>query len=214
VTRAELEERLREGLSGTLPAVEAQLRMAPRPRPGWRAGILPRDARIAAALLPLFEKQGAIHLLLTLRASTLAQHRGQVSLPGGAVDPGESIERAALREGHEEIGLDPGLVNVLGALTPLHVPVSGFVLYPVVGLCAGTPDLRPSPREVDRILEVPLIELLDPARLRIVERAHEGLAYAVPYFDVCGVEVWGATAMVLAEFLAVIGHPPDPWRSM
>jgi 8-oxo-dGTP pyrophosphatase MutT (NUDIX family) len=133
-----------------------------------------------------------------------------VSLPGGAVDPGESIEQAALREAHEEVGIAPSSVTVVGALTPLHIPVSGFVLHPVVGLLPGRPVVVPAPHEVSRAIVVPVAELLDPARHQRVARALDGYEFDMPYFDLDGEQVWGATAMVLAEFAAVLGVLVDP----
>ena len=128
---------LRRRLREPLPGFEAQLRMAPRPRPVW-----PPDGpplRDAAALLLLYPADGDWWLPLTVRASTLPHHTGQVSLPGGRLDAGETIEQAALREAYEEVGLPAAGVTVLGALTPLPIPVSGHLLHPVVGLAASRP---------------------------------------------------------------------------
>ena len=151
-------------------------------------------------------------MALTVRAEALPQHGGQVSLPGGAVERAESVEQAALREASEEIGLDPTRVRILGALTPLHIPVSAFVLHPVAAVADTRPDFCAADREVARILEAPLEELADESRLRREKRWRDGQEYEIPYFDVCGERIWGATAMVLAELLYVIGRPPrDPW---
>ncbi len=198
----------------SLPGVEAQLRMAPQPRGGWKPGFAPDAARIAAALLLLFPAGGRAAVLLTKRASALPNHAGQVSLPGGAVDPGESIEEAALREAEEEVGLFRADVRVIGRLTPLHIPVSGFVLHPVVGTAASQPSMRPQPGEVDRIIEAPVDQLLAPRRHRRVNRMRDGIEFEMPYFDLDGEEVWGATAMVLAEFAALLGVrvSPSPGR--
>ena len=195
---------------GHLPGVEAQLRMAPQPRGGWKPGFAPDQARPAAALLLLFPVEGQAAILLTKRSAGLPDHPGQVSLPGGAVDPGESIEEAALREAEEEVGLARAGVRVLGHLTPLHIPVSGFVLHPVVGVAARRPDMRPEPGEVDRIIEAPIHHLLDPGRHHRATRARDGYEFEMPYFDLDGEQVWGATAMVLAEFAAVLGVQVRP----
>ncbi len=199
----EIEASLRARLGGTLPGVEAQRRFAPNPaRSGWKAGHFPPDARPAAALLLLYPAtQGGAALPLTVRASGLARHAGQISLPGGAVDQGETLAEAALREASEEIGVDPALVRVLGELTPVHVIVSGFTLHPVVGVTDVRPAFQAAPGEVDEILEVSLDDLRDASRIRIGTRIREGVAVEYPYFDLLGHQVWGATAMVLGEFI-------------
>ena len=193
-----------------LPGVDAQLRMAPVPRGGWRPGFAPDQAKPAAALLLMFPADAQPVVLLTKRASALPNHAGQVSLPGGAVDPGETMEEAALREAEEEVGLDRAGVRVIGRLTPLHIPVSGFVLHPVVGAAGIRPDMHPEPGEVDRIIEAPVVDLLDPARHHRVNRRIGAYEFEMPYFDLDGEQVWGATAMVLAEFAAVLGVHVSP----
>jgi 8-oxo-dGTP pyrophosphatase MutT (NUDIX family) len=193
-----------------LPGVEAQLRMAPQPRGGWKPGFAPDLARPAAALLLMYPVGGRAVIPLTKRSPDLPNHASQVSLPGGAVDPGESIEEAALREAEEEVGLARADVRIIGRLTPLHIPVSGFVLHPVVGVAAARPALRPEPGEVERIIEAPVGDLLDTRRHHRVNRARDGYEFEMPFFDLDGEQVWGATAMVLAEFAAVLGVQIEP----
>ena len=109
--------------------------MSPQPRRAWPAGAPPDSIRDAAGLLLVFpDAADRPHIVLTVRADTLGRHGGQVSLPGGVIEPGESYAHAALREAHEEIALDARLVRVIGALTPVDIPVSGFRLHPIVGL--------------------------------------------------------------------------------
>ncbi len=147
----------------------------------------------------------AAHIVLTVRADTLGRHSGQVSLPGGVIEPGETFEQAALREAHEEVGLSPDGVRVLGALTALDIPVSGFRLQPIVAMIEARPHLAASDGEVARILEIDLDELMNPAHFVSTTRERDGIALTVPAFQVAGHEIWGATAMVLAEFLALLG---------
>ncbi len=205
---SELERRLRRALAGPLPGVDAQMRMAPIPRPGWLPWRSPEESRPAAALLLLFPAASPAHVLLTVRSSQLPSHAGQVSMPGGAVEAGESLEQAALREANEETGVDPDAVRVLGRLTPLHIPVSGFVLNTVVGVTDARPEFRLADTEVDQILEPSLDDLLDPAAVRRIPRLGDGLFRDVPYYVVDGTQVWGATAMVFAEFLDLVREAP------
>ena len=207
----ELKRQLAERLAGPLPGVEGQANLSPRPRFGWRPGHAPEDCRHSGVLLLLYPISGVPHFILTVRNADLPQHSGQVSLPGGAVEPGESFEAAALREAHEEVGVDPRIVRIVGPLSPLHVPVSGFVLHPRVGVTDARPNLIREAREVARILEIPLDTLCDPAVLELEQRSTADGPVEVPYFRLDGERVWGATAMVLAEFLWVVGSRPDPW---
>ena len=165
--------------------------------------------RPAAALLLLYPHNGSWYMPLTVRGSQLRHHTGQVSLPGGRVDHGESIEEAALREAQEEVAVEPALVEVLGRLTPLAIDVSGHLLHPVVGLALERPAFRVAEPEVERLIELPVARLRESDLVRWEERTrsvppHELMD--VPYFDVEEVRIWGATAMVLAEFLALVGE--------
>ena len=177
--------------------------MAPRPRRSWPDG--GNQVRDAAGLLLLFPHAGRAHVVLTVRAETLGRHGGQVSLPGGIIEPGEAFEQAALREAHEEVALDGDNVRILGALTPIDIPVSGFRLHPIVGASAQRPVLVAADGEVARILEVSVDDLMAPGAVVWTERERDGRQAVVPAFRVGRDEIWGATAMVLAEFLIVLG---------
>lgn len=205
----ELEQRLARRLGDPLPGSRAQELLAPRPRFGWQPGRLPADCRPGAALLLVYPIDGVAHLLLTERDGSLPQHAGQVSLPGGGVEEGETMAAAALREAQEEVGLDTDSVRVLGMLSPLHIPVSGFVLHPVVGSVPRRPHLRPSPGEVARVLETSVGRLAGTGEWAVETRIFRQEPFEVPYLDVEGARLWGATAMVVAEFLCVAGLPPE-----
>ncbi len=208
MTLPQIEAVLRERLAGTLPGLDAQMRFAPFPlRPGWNVGDFPPDARLAAALLLLYPHETGAAVPLTVRHRDLARHAGQISLPGGATNPGETLAQAALRETHEEIGVDPASVRILGELTPVHVLVSGFTLHPIVGITDRRPDFRAAEGEVEEILEVSLEEIRDASRIRTGTRVRGGVAVEYPYFDLLGHQVWGATAMVLGEFVCVLADP-------
>ena len=203
----EIEALLRDRLAQTLPGIDAQIRFAPEMlKHAWRTGQLPAESRQAAALLLLYPHHNGTAVALTVRASGLTRHAGQISLPGGATDPGETLAEAALREAAEEIAVDPAAVRILGELTPVHVLVSGFTLHPVVGLTDRRPDFTPAPGEVEEILEVSLDDLRDASRIRQGTRIREGVAVEYPYFDLLGHQVWGATAMVLGEFICLLAE--------
>ena len=212
----QIEARVRSTLETRLPGADAHLPLAPRPRRGWRPGLVPTNARAAAGLVLLYPSASdddVVQFVLTVRAGELDQHANQVSLPGGSVDPGEGVEEAALREASEEIGVDPTSVRVVGTLSRLYIPVSDFVLHPVIGVAQTCPTFRPSLEEVGRLLEVPLRDLVAQGPRRGY-RWRSGRQIYVPYFELGGERVWGATAMVLSELRAAIGTPAgDPWDS-
>lgn len=201
--------RLRAVLAGPLPGLPAQTLMAPRPRTGWRPAFIPEDARKAAGLILLYPVDGEPHIVLTVRATRLLNHSGQVSLPGGRLEPGETAIEAALREAEEEAGVRREAIEILGALTPLHIPVSGYVLSPIVGATLDRPDFTPAEAEVARVLDVSLAYLLRPDTVRRRIRVHDGKEFDIPYFAVDTEQVWGATAMILAEFLSTLGWEGD-----
>jgi 8-oxo-dGTP pyrophosphatase MutT (NUDIX family) len=198
---------LRERLQRPLPGIEAQARLSPRPRTAVHPSMTLDDLRAAAALVLLYRHDDRWCVPLTVRGAALRHHGGQVSLPGGRIDPGESPEQTALREAFEEIGVAPGEVDVLGRLTPLPIAVSGHLLYPVVGVTAARPPFVVGEHEVDRIIEAPLSRLrgADAIAWETRERLMPPLGpMDVPFFEVDGARIWGATAMVLAEFVAVV----------
>jgi 8-oxo-dGTP pyrophosphatase MutT (NUDIX family) len=200
----DLESFLRTRLAGPLPGPEAQRRFAPKPaRKGWRPDDQPPSAREAAALILIYPgHQGAL-FPLTVRRHDLPFHPGQISLPGGGLDPGEDAAAAALRETHEEIGIAPGGVRIIGQLSPLWVIVSNFVVRPFVGITDARPEFRTEPREVAELIETPIDWVRDSSRVGWDQRVRDGVRIEFPYFDFAGHRVWGATAMVLSEFAAL-----------
>jgi 8-oxo-dGTP pyrophosphatase MutT (NUDIX family) len=196
---------IRQALSRPLPGRVAQMRMSTRPRAGLEVRPPGHRPRQGGVLFLLYPKDGHLHFPLTRRTETLGDHKGQISLPGGAREGDEPLEWTALRETHEELGVDPLSVTVLGGLTPLYIFHSDYCITPYVAARPTRPTFVPDPVEVAELLEVPLLTLLDPAIRREEEWVlHETLT-RVPFYQIGEHKVWGATAMVLSEFEAVLG---------
>jgi 8-oxo-dGTP pyrophosphatase MutT (NUDIX family) len=195
---------VRRCLADPLPGFEAQLQMAPAYRQNATlAHIDDKDCREAGVLALLFPIEDEPHLLLTVRRDDLRQHGGQISFPGGRREADETLLETALREAHEEVGVVPEEVEVLGPLTPLYIPPSNFCVHPFVGALSVTPVLYPQDAEVSAILRVPLVHLLTPATRRREPWNLRGQEIEIPFLDVEGHKVWGATAMMLGELLAL-----------
>jgi 8-oxo-dGTP pyrophosphatase MutT (NUDIX family) len=157
----------------------------------------PPDHAPAAVLVPLIERPEGLSLLLTLRTRHLRKHAGQIALPGGRSEPGETPWQTALREAHEEVALDPGLVEVVGLSEPFWAR-SGYLITPVVGFVQPSFSVMPNPAEVDEVFEVPFDFVMDAGNHQLVVReSHDGdmrEVLAMPYQDRY---IWGMTAMML-----------------
>lgn len=197
---------IESALQKDLPGVKAQLRMAPRPgdlkTPSPRSS--PRKSGVLVLLFPSPDSE-ELCLVLTRRTETVADHKGQISLPGGAVDPDDpSIAHTALREACEEVGVCSDTMRILGPLTPIYIPPSDFCVQPYVAYLSNSPRFLPQPEEVAEILEVPLPYLMDEKNVVVEEWSFDDEVKEVPFFNVYGHKVWGATAVVLAEFIEVL----------
>jgi 8-oxo-dGTP pyrophosphatase MutT (NUDIX family) len=165
-------------------------------------------SRPAAVLVPIYEEGGEARIVLTKRPESMASHRGEIAFPGGKEDPGDaSLRQAALREAQEEIGLPPEDVEVAGELDSLSTVASQFTITPFVGLLAAPPVLRTDPREVEAAFAVPISDLLDPAAFWEEEWELWGAWRSMVFFVLPGETVWGATARILARFLAFLTEP-------
>jgi 8-oxo-dGTP pyrophosphatase MutT (NUDIX family) len=161
-----------------------------------RAAELPGPGRRAAVLLILFDRGGEAHLLLTKRSDSVPAHPGQISLPGGVIEPGDASPRdAALRETEEEIAVPPSALRVIGELDDVSTMVSGFIVRPIVAVAAGPLAPVASDAEVARILEVPVADVLRADAALPAEPAPLALRYPL-----AGEDVWGATARILRIF--------------
>lgn len=189
-------ERLRPALASRVFAEAPVERIAPERLP--EGGF----AR-AAALVPLHEKDGEPHLLLTRRPRHMRRHAGQLSVPGGRIDPGEDALAAALREAEEEIGLPPERADVLGRLSKTLVLQTAFRLTPWVASVPYPYPYMAAPDEVEEILHVPLAALADPGIHRVEPREAYGMNLDVHYFTLGADVLWGATARIVWELLGV-----------
>jgi len=163
----------------------------------------PPGSRPSAVLIALIDGDQGAEVLLTRRAWHLTNHKGEVSFPGGRMDPGETPIETALREAHEEVSLDPSLVEVGGELDHLRTVVSASYIVPVVARLSDRPDLRAGTDEVERILFVPLAEL---ARADTHREEHWGVApdvWPIHFFELDDETIWGATARMLTQLLTL-----------
>ncbi|HVF52913.1 MAG TPA: CoA pyrophosphatase [Actinomycetota bacterium] len=162
------------------------------------------EGRAAAVLVPILQHP-VPSLIFTVRTDTLPSHKGQISFPGGSMDDGEDAFAAALREAHEEIGLDPSSVRVLGELQTFPTFVSGFVVTPIVGWIADTPQLEPNPSEVAAVLQVPLGELNEDVR-REPGFSHSDRTFPTEAWVWNDNVIWGVTARILRLLLVRLGE--------
>ena len=201
-------ETLRHRLAGQLPGEEAQFRMAPMARLRMQAALAaaPRQ-RQSAVLLYLFPKQGDWRIVLMKRPAYDGTHSGQVSIPGGRLEAGENHQQAALREFEEETGVRVDSGQLLGKLSELFIPPSSFLVHPFVAYAIVPPNYDPDPVEVEQIIELSVSRLMSgSAEKRGKARVSSGVWIETPYFEVAGHMVWGATAMILSEFKAILSE--------
>jgi 8-oxo-dGTP pyrophosphatase MutT (NUDIX family) len=182
--RAELRQRVR----GALERLEA------RTLPG-------EFAREAAVLMPIFERGGSAHFLLTRRTEDMPTHKGQISFPGGRRHAGEELDETALRETFEEVGIPRAAIEVLGRYHE-YVSSTEYRVVPFAGYIAAPFEVVPQAREVAEVVEVPFDVFLDPERIRIEKKLWRGDWVSVPYVRFGALEVWGLTARIILDFLA------------
>ncbi len=194
---------LRNKLSGKLPGKRSHDKMTPSPR-GLNPSMSTRTK--AGVLVLLYPRDNALNIPLILRADHPGPHGGQVSLPGGKIEKGDkNLQETALRETMEEIGIPSRDVEVLGKLTTLDIPISGFTVEPWVGAIDYSPNFVADPEEVQEVIEVQLTHLLRNSSVQQFVFKRKGTSLEAPCFQVPkSPPVWGATAMILREFADVL----------
>ena len=196
-------ESLRKALLEILPGEKGQLGMAPEFRGEISSSAEPLSAAVMILLFPLKTDTGIVFIK---RNTYNGPHSAQVSFPGGAWEPGDvSLEETAIRECREELGIKGDMFR-LGSLTRLHIPVSNFLVTPFVAWMKKRPVFQPDPLEVEYVIESSLGQLSDPTNILTDKWEHHGRTIVAPYYRVGKEKIWGATAMMLCEFLQVVSR--------
>lgn len=196
---------LKELLEGELPGKKAQNKMSPNVR--FTGKIIPNrdEIRESSVLILLYMKDNQLHIPFTQRPKYNGAHSGQISLPGGKVEPQDkNLLETALRETHEEIGVTSENLQILGSLTPTYIPNSNFNVTPYIAYTKELPTFIPDSYEVEKIIEAPLNDLISPEALDIFIRTINGHNIKAPYFNINNHQIWGATAMIISELKEII----------
>ncbi|WP_445664500.1 NUDIX hydrolase [Fodinibius sp. AD559] len=194
---------LEQRLSQSLPGKKAQIEMAPEPVDGGEIREMepPPEVNKSSVLILLFPNEDdEMELVLTLRSHDI-DHGGQISFPGGRAEKGESLHQTALREAKEEIGISPDIVTIIGEISELYVSHSNNLVTPVVGFTDRRPEFEINPTEVEEVFAVELHSLLHKKNITVEDWDLHSYTYRVPYWNLHQVPLWGATAMMLNEFL-------------
>ena len=199
---------IEQRLKAPLPGLEAQFKMAHVVR---RTNYdIPDDARRAGVLALFYPKEQDWNLVFIERVSSnrMDRHSGQISFPGGKYEDGDGdLITTAIRETEEEIGVPTNDVKVLGELSQMYIPVSNFLVHPCVGFLEYTPIFVPEQAEVHDIIEVPFGRFLKPetAQVTKLKLSNNIVLNQVPYYDLYGKVLWGATAMIMSELIEAVG---------
>lgn len=201
---------LKDELENELPGEKAHIKMAPGIRDVFKPNT---KSRKAGVLILLYPKNDELHVAFIQRTEDNGPHSGQISFPGGKAEQSDKdIIDTALRESHEEIGIDPTRVKVFGQLTRLHIPVSNFLVYPVIGFYDSTPKFIPQQSEVKHVIELKLKDLLDPKNCTTKEFSYGEISFLAPIYNPDNITIWGATAMILSEFIEIVLKNPSKFQ--
>lgn len=189
-----------------LPGEEAQLKMAPAYRAKYSPSEIEKfNPKVAAVLILFYKQNEEWHLVFTERMTYKGVHSGQISFPGGKQEIGEDLKQTALRETFEEIGVSPDLVELVGSLSHVYIPPSNFSVYPFVGIANSEISFKKQDDEVNQIMEIPLSfffssENVAPTKIKL----SEDIEFSVPAYVYRKKPIWGATAIILSELVAVL----------
>ena len=202
--KPEFIKKIETSLGSKLPGPEAHDIMRVGSRIPLSINRITKSPVASSVLVLLFEENNSFNFILTLRSKKVETHKGQISLPGGVQEKNESLKETALREAEEEIGTLPKTIEIIGELSSLCIPFSGYKVHPYVGWASAPPKLIPCAQEVERIIIVPVNELIDEKNQTQKKTILRGIPVTMPYFSLKGEIVWGATSMILSEFKQII----------
>ena len=191
-------------ITNYLPGEESQQKMRVNYDQSIELPFSKNNSTASAVLILLYLEDNEIHFFLTKRSNELEHHKGQISLPGGTQEENEELTHTALRETQEEIGINKTSISIIGSMTPLFVPGTGFMIHPFIGYSSNKLEPTPDPSEVEAIFSVNISDLLNETNQTIEKRNIRGYDVEVPYFKLNNYEVWGATSMILSEFRDLI----------
>jgi len=195
-------DRLRRSITRGLPGWDAQKLMMPETRKQFELPVMD-ELHPAAVLIALFPANGSWRFPLIRRTDDGFAHSGQIALPGGRKEGSESAIDTALREAKEEVNLPPSEIEILGKTSQLPIPVSKHIVQPIIGFMNREPDLQPEPKEVAEIITISL-EAFAMLDIQTEVRQFSGVDFQIPYFEIEGHRVWGATGMILSEFRHIL----------
>ena len=191
-------------ITNYLPGEESQQKMRVNYDQSIELPFSINNSTASAVLILLYLEDNEIYFFLTKRTDELENHKGQISLPGGTQEKNEKLIDTALRETQEEIGINKTSISIIGSMTPLFVPVTGFMIYPFIGYSLNKLYPKPDPVEVATIFSVNISDLLNKENRTTEQRNIRGYDVQVPYFKLDNYQIWGATSMILSEFRDLI----------
>lgn len=200
-------EQIRKELRKPLPGRKSHVKMVPENGPLLD---YKHPYQKSGVLILLYPENDTLQTVLIRRVNYNGAHSGQVSLPGGKKEQiDKTVIHTALREAKEEIGVDPSKIDILGKLSPLQIPISHYEVHPIVGYVPFKPEFRINPKEVNYLIKSKIRELLNPSIRKIADMSVRNELIKVSGFQVNGNFVWGATAMILNEFIDVLTKIPN-----